>query len=169
MAIDKPAPPNALPPDPLQGLTLTTDMSDLAEELRPLLALWESRRQNGGFPARSNLSPRDLKPWLASIHAYEMADNDHFTARLLGTAIVGAIGQDQTGRTFGPTHTDLLATRAHSLLSAVLRERRPIWSSAPRIASVKQSWHAVESLWLPCGEGQAIQQILAATVLTQID
>jgi hypothetical protein len=161
---EKTVPNQHATPEPVYG----TDLSGLSEHLHPLLALWQSRAQDTGLPSRAAFSPRDLKPWLPAIHVYEVADDQHFIVRLLGTAIVGAIGQDQTGRSFGAEHTDLLATRAFKFLSLVIREGKPVRSSAPRIASVKQSWHSAESLWLPLGFGTTVHHILAATVLTQL-
>lgn len=151
-----------------EDMLLTADMADLPVELRPLLTLWEERREAGGYPLRSSLTPRDLKPWLSAIHVYEAVENQRFTARLLGTAIVSAIGADQTGRTFGAQDRDTLATRAYAVLSRVVTEGHPYRTKAARIAAVKQSWHAAESLWLPFGAGGKVQQIMAATVLTTL-
>lgn len=153
---------------PRDELVISADLSAVPPDLQPLLALWTERREGGGFPARAALTPRDLKPWLPFIHVYEAVENQRFTARLLGTAIVNAIGADQTGRTFGDKDQDLMAVRAYAILSRVVAEGRPLWTRVPRIASVKQSWHAAESLWLPLGADGKVQQILAATILTQL-
>jgi hypothetical protein len=154
--------------EPLEELQISADMAGLPAELRPLLDLWEQRREAGGHPLRASLTPRDLKAWLPAIHVYEVVENQRFTARLLGTAIVNAIGADQTGRTFGEHDRDLLATRAYKVLSQVVGQGTPIRTKAPRIAAVKQSWHAAESLWLPLGAGREVQQVLAATILTTL-
>lgn len=153
---------------PKDELFISSDMAELPAELQPLFAIWTDRSESGGFPARANLTPRDLKPWLSAIHVYEAAENQRFTARLLGTAIVNAIGADQTGRSFGAQDTDALATRAYKVLSLVTAEGKPFRTKVPRIASVKQSWHAAESLWLPLGADGKVQQVLAATILTSL-
>jgi hypothetical protein len=159
---------NVAPATPAGELLLTDNMQGLTLVLSPLLALWEERREEGGFPLRSAFSPRDLKAWLPGIHVYEAVENQRFTARLLGTAIVTAIGADQTGRTFGEHDQDLLAARAFRVLSLVVKDRKPYRTQTPRIAAVKQSWHSAESLWLPLGADGKVQQILAATVLTSL-
>jgi hypothetical protein len=144
------------------------DMGALNGELRPLLDLWKARAADGGLPGRGAFTPRDLKPWLPAVHVYDLAGGGRFTARLLGTAIVQAIGADQTGRTFGPEDKDLLAVRALKFLTEVANSGKPVRSVVPRIASVKESWHAAESLWLPLGTGQTVQNVLAATILTEL-
>jgi hypothetical protein len=148
--------------------TMSDDMGGLPIDLQPLLALWTSRRVDGGLPSRQAFSPRDLKVWLPGIHVYECVETQRFTARLLGTAIVAAIGADQTGRTFGVHDQDQLAARAFGVLTAVAKDAKPYRTSAPRIAAVRQSWHAAESLWLPLGDGNTVQQVLAATILTTL-
>lgn len=153
---------------PQDELLVTSDMGDLPQGLLPLLRLWEAKRDGAIYPLRTAFTPRDLKPWLPGIHVYEAVENQRFTARLLGTAIVNAIGADQTGRTFGEHDQDLLATRAFRLLSTVRAEGKPYRTKASRIAAVKQSWHAAESLWLPLGADGKVQQILAATILTSL-
>jgi hypothetical protein len=150
-------------------LILSSEMNGLTPILRPLLELWQGKRADGALPERSAFSPRDLKAWLPGVHVYEAVENQRFTARLLGTAIVAAIGADQTGRTFGEHDKDLLASRAYHVLTHVVRSGAPYRTKAPRIAAVKQSWHAAESLWLPLGHGATVQQILAATVLTSLE
>lgn len=150
------------------SLLLTADMAGLSPILLPLLALWEKRRETDGLPLRTAFSPRDLKAWLPGIHVYEAVENQRFTARLLGTAIVAAIGADQTGRTFGEHDQDLLASRAYRVLSLVVRDQKPHRTQTPRIAAVKQSWHAAESLWVPLGANGRVQQVLAATILTSL-
>jgi hypothetical protein len=147
---------------------ITPDMDGLHADLQPLLALWTARREGMNLPLRTAFSPRDLKAWLPGVHVYESVENQRFTARLLGTAIVNAIGADQTGRTFGAQDHDLLATRAYGVLSCVARDGIPYRTSAPRIAAIRQSWHAAESLWLPLGDADRVQQVLAATILTTL-
>jgi hypothetical protein len=149
-------------------IVLTANLDGLSPALLPLLALWRDKCVDGGLPGRSAFSPRDLKPWLQTVHVYEAVENQRFTARLLGTGIVAAIGADQTGRTFGVQDRDVLASRAYGVLSSVVKTGQPHRTQAPRIAAVKQSWHAAESLWLPLGQDATVQQILAATVLTSL-
>jgi hypothetical protein len=153
---------------PIDELLLTAELAGLEPGLAELLQLWETKKDGAPLPLRSALTPRDLKLWLPGIHVYEAVENQRFTARLLGTAIVNAIGADQTGRTFGEHDQDLLATRAYRALSLVVHEAKPYRTKTPRIASVKQSWHAAESLWLPLGADGKVQQVLAATVLTSL-
>jgi hypothetical protein len=153
---------------PKDELLVTAEMAEADPALLPLLVLWEERRDAAGLPCRSAFSPRDLKPWLPGVHVYEAVENQRFTARLLGTAIVTAIGADQTGRTFGAQDQDMLASRAYRVLSLVVRDGKPYRTKTPRIAAVKQSWHAAESLWLPLGAGGKVQQVLAVTKLTSL-
>lgn len=150
-----------------EELHISQDMGPLTGRLRPLLELWTARCDDG-LPQRSAFTPRDLKPWLSTVHVYEVIENGRFVARLLGTAIVQAIGADQTGRSFGAQDTDLLATRAFKVLSLAVVGAKPLRTTAGRIASVQLSSHAAESLWLPLGEKNRVQQILAATVLTSL-
>jgi hypothetical protein len=149
-------------------ILISADMDELPPSLQLLLTLWREKNVDGGLPGRSAFSPRDLKPWLSTVHVYEAVENQRFTARLLGTGIVAAIGADQIGRTFGEHDRDLLATRAYRVLTAVTETGRPHRTKTSRIAAVKQSWHAAESVWLPLGQGASVQQVLAATVLTII-
>lgn len=149
-------------------MELITDLTGLPPKLQALLALWQGGRQGASLPARASLTPRDLLPVLPGVHVYEVIENNRFTARLLGTAIVAAIGADQTGRSFGKEDRDILATRAYAALSEVQRTGQPLHTRARRIPSLKQSMHAAESLWLPFGAGTTVEQILAATILTNL-
>ncbi len=155
--------------NPVHAFALSTNLAELHAELRPLLDLWASKCGVQGLPTRNSLSPRDLKPWLPRVHIYDVLPEGRFQARLLGTAIVQAIGQDQTGRQFGPQDQDPLAQRVTQILATVTGKAVPAVTTARQMASTRPSYYAAESLWLPMGAGTQVKSIIAATHLTLVE
>lgn len=99
---DGPSPsPIEIPPPP-----------DLSTEARPLFDLWNAMRAGRAMPARRDLGPVELRPWLAQIMLLEVVDGGRdFRVRLLGTDAVQGVGIDMTGKLLSelPARPDIVA------------------------------------------------------------
>ncbi len=103
---------------------------------------------------------------LPHVHLYDVIDGgETFRARVLGTAIVAALGRDQTGRIFSDSDTDLPARRAVAIMRRIVMDKIPLIVTAPRIASTKPSTLSVEALWLPLSEdGLSVSQVVGCSI-----
>ena len=97
-------------------------------ETRPLLDelqwYWDHKRGTRDMPARTDLDPVEMRKWLPNTLLVDIQhDPQRMRYRLIGTALVDALGQDLTGRYIDempfwyrkfaePAYTDVLAHRA---------------------------------------------------------
>jgi hypothetical protein len=141
----------------------------VAPQLQVLLAQWTTLAAGRIGPQRAKIEPRALAPILPRIQIHEVIDGGQsFKVRLVGTALVAAVGRDFTGATFGAADTGLLVRRLVAALQPVARYKRPIRTSAPRTAAKKISFLSAENLWLPLSEdGTAVTQILGCSIFSE--
>lgn len=92
-----PAPCGITPPEPGQGLEALSGH----RELSALWRLWETLRGARPMPARRDVTPEVLRPWLGNLALINVStDPVRLQYRLVGTHIVENLKFDPTGRGF---------------------------------------------------------------------
>jgi hypothetical protein len=67
--------------------------------LRGLWAYWAGKLRAGSLPARKDISPQQLRPWLGNLLLLDVIDGGRdFQYRLHGAKLVQLFGADLTGR-----------------------------------------------------------------------
>ncbi|MGO8915110.1 MAG: PAS domain-containing protein, partial [Stellaceae bacterium] len=75
-------------PKAVEGLAFTVDPSNVAQPiLRPVLEYWERKRGARPMPARHDIEPLELKPYLRHLFLIEVMPGADFRYRLLGSEI----------------------------------------------------------------------------------
>lgn len=93
-------------------------------------AYWQGkRRADGRLPARADLDPLEMKPWLGHLSILEVVDGGRdFVFRLYGTDLAEAVGFDMTGK----SAADYPGARSQVLVRtyrAAMAARRPLLSA----------------------------------------
>lgn len=65
--------------------------------LKSALALWDAKRGSRPYPARGDIAPRELAPFLANVTLWRSWGED-YEYRIVGDAVVAAYGHNMTGR-----------------------------------------------------------------------
>jgi hypothetical protein len=123
--------------------------------LLPLYEYWVSRRAGRPFPDRADISPHGLGPKLLPHIGLAELDASNLPAsrmRLVGTALVGEIGADPTGKLVSDYASgDHLASLV-ALATTMLRHRRPVFGEAPFLLQ-KDRFLVARRLYLPLTHG----------------
>ena len=82
----------------------TTDMALMAERCRPgtlaVYRYWDAKRGNRRMPARRDIDPVEMKPWLSNMQLVDVHHNPRrLVYRLVGEIDVSFRGYNPTGRT----------------------------------------------------------------------
>jgi hypothetical protein len=135
--------------------------------LRKGLALWERMRGENRFPARAQMSPREMSGLLRNTVLVKVLDNGaDFQFRIVGDAIVMAQGASFQGMTMGEIDQALpgYGTMLRDVYTRVYETGEPLafrgWFE--RSADKRPFFH--ESLVLPLGDGQTVDHILVIGV-----
>jgi len=138
---------------------------DAAENplLRRVLALWTGRKGERVFPAREELSPRDLGPALPYLTLCEVLDGGaDFRLRIVGEEVLAAYGHHLKGRTLGSLVDEIGSTMLDAY-RGVVSSRTPLllhgWFEHER-----QQIFLREVLILPLGSA-TVDHVLAAGAL----
>jgi hypothetical protein len=100
--------------------------------LGALLDYWERKRGAQTMPSRGDIDPLDMPPrLLPHVQLVERGEGGRLRLRLVGTAIVDAIGKDPTGRFLDDVFDADLRRFLGGLFGTAVRSRRPV---------VGQSW-----------------------------
>lgn len=96
-------------------------------QLPALYAYWNARRRGRRFPARADIDPLDLAPWLANIFLVEVdpRGTPRFRYRLSGTAVDEIHGQTLTGKSPADIRTPEVARIVEEQYEAVLARPQP--------------------------------------------
>jgi len=128
-----------------------------------VLAYWEERRGSRRMPARRDLDPVDLAAVLPHLQLIDVVPPDRFRYRLLGTALVDALGHDYTGRFVDELLLDTgradLITR---VFSTVRDAARPVFLQA-RYFTAKNVDFMANRIYLPLSDNEGeVNMMLAA-------
>jgi hypothetical protein len=75
------------------------DLSDFAPDIAAFYAYWDGKRRGRNMPARANIDPLEMVPFLPGIVLIDVvADARRFVYRLVGTREVAMRGRDPTGK-----------------------------------------------------------------------
>jgi hypothetical protein len=66
--------------------------------LRALYDYWNHKCRDRSMPARADLDPVEMRPWLGNLALIDVTADRGFVYRLYGTAFVDSFGVDMTGR-----------------------------------------------------------------------
>ncbi|HUJ99756.1 MAG TPA: PAS domain-containing protein [Stellaceae bacterium] len=133
--------------------------------LRPVLDYWELKRGTRAMPARRDIDPSELKPYLRHLCLFEPLPGGEFLLRLMGSEVTDRYGRNGTGKTLrdaAANHTLTLDIVTRALL-ALTTHRRPVLASGT-LASIGQEHVLSEALLLPLSDdGANVNMILSAT------
>lgn len=87
---------NSMPRDAAES---GPDLSDFAPDIAAFYAYWSRKRRDRGMPARADIDPLEMVPFLPGIMLIDVvADVRRFVYRLVGTREVAIRGRDPTGK-----------------------------------------------------------------------
>ncbi len=165
-----PAPPSAVWQG-AEGIFLEVASSKRIEtpELKVLFTYWLGKSRDRIGPPRSEIELKDIPTLLPSIHLYDVQDEGRrFSARVLGTQIVAALGCDPTGRVLTIADREPIFARPFACLTATYHYRRPLRATAERAAARERTFLSSETLSLPLSDdGQSLNKILLCTIYKQ--
>jgi hypothetical protein len=151
----EPVPPEIHPADSVQDANL-----------RFLLDYWRKLRRERRWPARADISPRAIKQCLRVIHMYDVVvGGNDFRARLVGTAVYPGLVEDQTGRLISEHPDPGVRLRFSTAMKQVTAAGEPVRTISRRLTGTRLHDARTEGLWLPLGESDTIEQILAISSL----
>jgi hypothetical protein len=153
---------------PVPAEILPAETADDAN-LRVTLDYWNRLRGARKMPARSEIAPKEIRQCLRYIHIYEVVDQGaDFRARLVGTSVFPGLDEDQTGKLVSQHPDPGVQIRFGTLLRHVLSSGEPARSLSRRITGSPLNDLYTEGLWLPLGEGDTVQHILAQSNLRRV-
>jgi len=131
---------------------------------REFFDYWMSRAPSGRLPGRQHIDPLDipkLLPGLALFDVIRTADGLRFRWRLVGTALVEAIGVDYTGRFVDEAGLPAVKYEAvHRVFCDIVRDKRPNYWETP-ITSAGRDFISLQRLALPlAGDGETVDMIV---------
>ena len=143
-------------------------LSDIRDQrLRTALAVWEAKRQARNYPSRSEMTPRDMLPFLGNITLWRtVKDGADYEYRIMGDVSVVAYGRSMAGSNV----SDLEklrpgnGARVKAVLDYVVRKAIPVVSVGCLITSNKKPVYH-EMIFLPLGPDDAtVDHILGVAV-----
>jgi hypothetical protein len=129
---------------------------------------WNVKRGHRPWPAREDLTPRDLMRSLKRIHLYDVIDNgEEFHIRVTGSAIFLGYYADPTGKLVSDHPDPGLRVAFRNVLKRVLETGQPVYDHAsPRTDHFLTKREAF-SLWLPLGR-EKIEQVIAQSMIIRL-
>jgi hypothetical protein len=133
-------------------------------EFAELLRYWDSKRQGGRLPARTDIDPLDLTRLLPHLLLFDVVrtdDGPRFRFRVAGTAFTTLIDRDVTGLHLDELGPPERVATVVSGLSAIVRTGRPCFlAGRPTLHSDQVMM--VKRLGVPLAtDGLAVDMILA--------
>ncbi len=143
--------------------------SELAvdERLLGLFRLWESKRGDRALPARADLRPEELKPWLGNLIVLDVIDGGRdFRYRLVGVNVVRQAGFDMTGKLLSEYPIKDVLPYFLATHREVVRLAVPAFGEHnPRVALVRKR----RRLILPFGEdGKTVDRTMTANYAIEL-
>lgn len=138
-------------------------------DLRETLGYWLRLRGTRRMPARTEIAPKEIKRGLRTIHIYDIvAGGADFRVRLVGTGVFPGLDEDQTGKLLSDHPDPGIRLRFAVALKHVAQTGEPVRSLSLRKTGNLLSDAHTEGLWLPLGEGDRVEQVLAQSSLKTI-
>jgi hypothetical protein len=153
-----------------EALGMEDAARDWHPKVRALYDLWRGLRPDGTLPGRRDFDPvvvPRLLPniWLVDVQAQPM----RFRYRLLGTAVVFAMGRDLRGSWFDDAHPEFAGSPFAEELVAVANERAPRHHRGPPFVRHIRDVAGLERIILPlAADGVTVDMLLCLTVFTDV-
>jgi len=94
------------------------------------VSYWNAKRSGARLPARADIDPMDLKPFLGDLFMLDVVGAPkRFRYRLIGTRIVAAGGRDSTGKYLEDVFGAERATVENAFYQAICLHRTPMRTS----------------------------------------
>nr|WP_298685506.1 PAS domain-containing protein [uncultured Dongia sp.] len=134
----------------------TTDMALMLGRCRPrtkaVYAYWDSKRAGRRMPARRDIDPVEMKPWLTGIQLVDVSHNPRrLVYRLVGDLDVSFRGYNPTGRTVEECSVGFSAEESLRNYDIVITERRPVYDWSDYV-SQSGYMRSQEGLLLPLSD-----------------
>jgi len=140
------------------------DIDRYHRDVRAMLRYWEEKRQGRTMPARADIDPFELKPFLPGIAIIDVvADERRYVYRLVGTREVAMRGRDPTGRSVNDAFYGASAATSLASYDAVVNGRTPLFENRRFVTPDGRSGDE-EVVLLPLSDdGKTVTKILAYT------
>lgn len=137
-----------------------------AAQLRELLRYWISIHPGPALPDRRDFDPIAVPRALGNLVLTTVErDPYRFRIRLMGTAVVTAMGQDFTGLFLDEAFPGVEATRIHMDRVAVVESGLPSYHFGQSSAPFRLDFAPIERVYLPFAtDGTTVDHILAMTM-----
>jgi hypothetical protein len=134
--------------------------------LAALVDYWERKRGDRAMPRRRDIDPLDMpRPLLPHLDLVEFGDGGRARYRLIGTALVDAMGRDMTGRFLDTVLSGEHAAFVDRLYRDVQRACRPVYGLC-RLGIGAGRTLRLRRLVTPLSEdGSVVTMVLGATQL----
>ena len=110
-------------------VTATSTLCDLSEapaDVRELADYWHAKRGDRHFPARRDIDPVDLRPYLGNLCILTVVEaGSDFVFRLFGSKLADDIHPDFTGKSVRELRPEALAAAVHQQLEEPLSAAEP--------------------------------------------
>lgn len=144
-------------PDFLLDPSLTASHPIIDHAIR----FWRDKRGTRLAPARGDIGLQESKAFLPNLQIFELIDGGPaYRVRLMGTAIVKALGEDSTGKVFDQSSPRPVVRRVLRAIEWVLKHQEPLRTFTPHTALEGRDFFAHETVFLPLSsDGHAIDMI----------
>ena len=140
------------------------------DRLRDLYRYWAEKKHNRPLPARVDLDPMEIPQLLQNIVLVDVVgEPPRFRYRLVGTAVIQALGWEITSRFIDELPLDQNYTEhLLSLYRTAVEERRPVYSEGDFAGRpFKGRWQSCRLLLPLSRDGEAIDMILVGQVFNE--
>lgn len=120
----------------------------------PLLALWRAKAGDKKIPARSQMTPRDLKDYLRHIIMIQREPDDHYRWRLIGTSVTDIVGH-HTGKLLDDCVPGEHLQRWRESCELILSSDQP-WRFLGRVQLNGREYLKAENLYMPLADDNGV-------------
>ena len=140
---------------------LLTESRPESEITRQALDYWSGLWDGGRMPARRNITPEGMMPFLPNVILFDVLDRPtDFRYRLIGTKVVAYFARDYTGRCMREIPHQTPPSTVWTCCSKVVETGRP-YSFAVPYEGPKKQFIESEDLILPLSEdGETVNMLL---------
>lgn len=130
-----------------------------------LYRLWREKRRNGRLPGRRDFDPLEMPHLLPHLTLFDVEyDPLRFRIRLVGTAIVGAMGRDTTGLYLDQLERiESVAERARQLT----HDKAPFFLAGLPLTWTHRDYRTYSVLGLPlASDGETVDMLLYSMIFS---
>lgn len=139
-------------------------------DLKATYEYWRRVKGERAMPARREISPKELRQALRTIHLYDVLEGGgDYRLRLIGTGVFPGLADDQTGKLLSEHPDPGIRLRFAGALNHVVANVAPVRSiSLRKTGNMLHDAHT-EGLWLPLGENGHVDHVLAQSALAVLE